>query len=98
MLDIEDRADGSAGIVGSRLHIDVAKIGPFKDHAVGDTIQGDAAGEAELFESGLTLHEIEDGEVILFEDCLHGCGNVTVPLPQLISWSASRPERREHAR
>ena len=46
--DVKRGADGRAGIVGGRLDVDVAEGRLLENLAVGDAVEGDPAGQAEL--------------------------------------------------
>ena len=59
VLHVERGPEGSASVVRRRLHVDVLEIGPVKNHAVGNAVQRDAAGQANGLLPGLPLNVVQ---------------------------------------
>ena len=92
MPNRERRADGSAGVARRRLNIDVAERRLFEDLAVGRAVESDSAGQAQSFLPGALVDMIQEREIVLFEDGLHGCRQIGVPCGDFL---ARRPRLAE---
>ena len=73
-------AEGATGIAGGGLNPDVVEDSLAQDAAVGDAVQGDAAGEAKIFEAGFAAGVAGDAKHDLFGHVLDGAGEVHVAL------------------
>ena len=78
--DVQRRADRRAGVVRRRLDVDVLERRAIEDHAVGDAVERDAAGQADLLEPGALVDGVEQREVALFEHQLNRRRQIRVPL------------------
>ena len=78
MPDRERRAERAAGVAGGRLHPDVLEGAVAQDLAVGDAIERDAAGEAEIVEAVLARQRARQPQHHLLGHRLDRGGDVHV--------------------
>src|SRR5262249_60762987 len=79
-------------MVGSGLHVNVSKIGTFKNHAVGNTVESHTASETKGTLPGLLLNIIQKSKIVLLQDGLRGGRQIHIPPPNLRSWNPGRAE------
>jgi hypothetical protein len=82
MIGGERRPERAAGIAGRRLNPDIAELALAHDLAVGDAIERDAAGQAEVLLAGLGREAAGQPQHRLFQHHLHGGREVHVLLLQ----------------
>ena len=80
MLDVERRANGGPGVMRGRLHVHFTEVRPFKNPSIGYAVQRHAAGQAESACARLLLNEVQQSEVILFQNQLDRCRKIHVAL------------------
>lgn len=79
----ERGAEGSTGVAGGGLDPDVLEGGFAQQATVGDAIEGNAAGEAEVARAGGGMEVAGHAQDDLLGDDLHGGGKVEFALGQL---------------
>ncbi len=88
------RADGAAGVAGGRLHPDAVELACAQDLAVGDAIERDAAGQAEIALAVLDRQAAGEAQHRLFQHGLDRRRDVHVLLRQRIALRTRRhPEQ-----
>ena len=78
MIRGQRRAESASRIPRGRLYPDVPERSVAQDAAVGDAVQGDAAGQTEVGNAGFGGQRAGDAEDDFLEDALHGSGQVHV--------------------
>src|SRR5437867_2050057 len=78
--DKGSRAQGAAGIAGGGLNPDVFERTFAKKAAIGDAIEGDSAGEDEVFHFRLPMHFASHAQYDFFGDLLNAGSEVHVAL------------------
>ena len=77
------RTDRATGVACSRLHPDPFEDALAQQPAVGDTVEGHATGEHQVFFAGYFLSSPSDRQNDLLGDDLHRCRQIHLPLGDL---------------
>ncbi len=80
VVDRIGRADRQAGISGGGLNVDAFEGRGVKNFAVGDAIESDAAGEAQIFLSGGFAERRDVRQQNFFQARLQAGGNIAMAL------------------
>ena len=78
----ERGAEGPAGVAGGGLDPEAAKRAFAEEAGVGDAVEGDAAGEAEVLFAGESVKGAGEAEDDFFGDVLDGASDVAVELSE----------------